>query len=84
MSIISLTIAPLMEDDDDWDSWYYGLIPLAAMLIGTYLVYHFFWRNVADITAPVGVEKMEAVKDEPMSATKDEVEVGNDGAINQS
>lgn len=32
MSIIALTIAPLLEDDDgDWDVWYYGLIPLAAM-----------------------------------------------------
>jgi len=54
MSIISLTIAPLMEGNEEWDLWYYGLIPLAAMLIGTYLVYYFYWREVADITAPVG------------------------------
>ena len=51
MSIISLTIAPLMEGDDDWDVWYYGLIPLGVLLIGTYLVYHAFWRETHDITA---------------------------------
>lgn len=51
MSIISLTIAPLMEGDDDWDVWYYGLIPLAVMVAGTYMVYHFFWREGQDITA---------------------------------
>lgn len=62
MSIISLTIAPLMEDDDDWDVWYYGLIPLAAMLLGTVLVYHFFWSEVADITADVGGKKGGAEK----------------------
>mmetsp|Transcript_21727 Transcript_21727/g.60483 ORF Transcript_21727/g.60483 Transcript_21727/m.60483 type:complete len:802 (-) Transcript_21727:375-2780(-) len=51
MSIISLTIAPLMEGDDDWDVWYYGLIPLGIMVIGTYVVYRLFWRNMTDITA---------------------------------
>lgn len=54
MSIIALTIAPLMEDDDDWDVWYYGLIPLGAMFVGTVLVYYYFWSEVADITADVG------------------------------
>ena len=52
MSIISLTIAPLMEGDEDWDVWYYGLIPLGVLVIGTYLVYHFFWREVQDINRP--------------------------------
>ena len=54
MSVISLTIAPLMKGDKDWDVWYYGLIPLAVMIIGTYLVYYFFWREMHDITADVG------------------------------
>jgi inorganic pyrophosphatase len=59
MSIISLTIAPLMKGDKDWDVWYYGLIPLGVMLIGTYLVYHFFWRDMHDITADIEVKKLE-------------------------
>jgi hypothetical protein len=53
MSIISLTIAPLLKGDEDWDMWYYGLIPLAVMVAGTYLVYYFFWRDGLDISAPV-------------------------------
>jgi K(+)-stimulated pyrophosphate-energized sodium pump len=70
MSIIALTIAPLLAGDDDWEVWYYGLIPLAVMLIGTYLVYYFFWREIADITADVsskkaGAEAKEEPKDEP-------------------
>jgi inorganic pyrophosphatase len=57
MSIIALTIAPLLEGNDDWDVWYYGLIPLGGMLLGTVLVYHFFWSEVADITADMGGKK---------------------------
>lgn len=54
MSIISLTIAPLMEShNEDWDVWYYGLIPLGVMVIGTYLVYHLFWATTPDIEAPM-------------------------------
>jgi hypothetical protein len=53
MSIISLTIAPLMEGDKDWDRSYFGLIPLGFMAIGTYAVYHFFWRHTQDVTAPI-------------------------------
>lgn len=56
MSIISLTVAPLLEGRGDWEIWYYGLIPIGLMLFGTYCVYHFFWREMTDITAPVGDE----------------------------
>jgi K(+)-stimulated pyrophosphate-energized sodium pump len=55
MSIISLTIAPLLNDNPkDWATWYYGLIPLAIMVIGTFMVYWFYWREIADITADIG------------------------------
>ena len=54
MSIISLTIAPLLSaNPDDWEVWYYGLIPLALMIIGTFAVYWFFWREGVDITAEI-------------------------------
>jgi len=41
MSMVSLTVAPLMVNKDDgagnedWETWYYGMIPLGAGLIGT-------------------------------------------------
>ena len=60
MSIISLTVAPLMAGNEEWDLWYWGLIPLAVMLIGTYFVYFFFWREMADITADVSANKGDA------------------------
>jgi inorganic pyrophosphatase len=61
MSIISLTLAPIISDyPEDWQVWYYGLIPLAVMVIGTFGVYYFFWREVADVTAdPVSNKEVE-------------------------
>jgi hypothetical protein len=68
MSIISLTIAPLLEGRGNWEIWYYGLIPIGLMLFGTYCVYHFFWREAADISADMG----EAPKDEEAGDIKEE------------
>jgi K(+)-stimulated pyrophosphate-energized sodium pump len=82
MSIISLTIAPLMEDDDDWEVWYYGLIPLGVMVVGTYAVYYFFWRDITDITADVGTKQVEQPTEEivdPAKDVEDNVEVTPDG-----
>ena len=81
MSIIALVVAPLMFGKEDWEEWYWGLIPLAIILIGTYLVIKFFWTNVADITADVssnekaGDEKPdEKAAGPPETAEKEEVE----------
>jgi Inorganic H+ pyrophosphatase len=49
ISIVALIIAPLIKGKQAWETWYYGIIPIGIMLFGTYFVYHFFWRNVADI-----------------------------------
>mmetsp|Transcript_25054 Transcript_25054/g.32712 ORF Transcript_25054/g.32712 Transcript_25054/m.32712 type:complete len:769 (-) Transcript_25054:154-2460(-) len=54
MSIISLTIAPLMENKDDWDDFWIGLIPLGIMMVGTYIVGKLFWSESADIAADMG------------------------------
>jgi hypothetical protein len=45
MSIVALTIAPVIKGKEVWQTWYFGLIPIGFMLIGTYLVYYFFWRH---------------------------------------
>jgi K(+)-stimulated pyrophosphate-energized sodium pump len=57
MSIISLTIASLLKGNDDWENWYYGLVPLFIMVLGTYMVYHYFWRDSLDISQIVGTKK---------------------------
>jgi len=40
MSMVSLTIAPLLKDENsvgnsDWENWYYGMIPLAVICFAT-------------------------------------------------
>merc|ERR1712070_53668 len=35
MSMVSLTIAPLIAGNDDWTNWYYGLIPFVVFLLIT-------------------------------------------------
>merc|ERR1719174_366348 len=39
MSMVSLTISPLIQGNQDWDDWYFGIVPLAvfALLTG-YLI----------------------------------------------
>merc|ERR1711981_908420 len=32
MSMVSLTVAPLLAGKRDWDTWYYGLIPFGIFL----------------------------------------------------
>jgi H(+)-translocating pyrophosphatase len=47
MSIISLTMAPLMAGDSDWPvTWYIGLVCIILLIVGTYAVYYFFWKGV--------------------------------------
>jgi hypothetical protein len=43
--MVALTIAPIIKNKEEWDTWYFGMIPIALMLIGTFLVYYFFWRH---------------------------------------
>merc|ERR1711939_508991 len=35
MSMVSLTIAPLLAGNEDWKNWYFGLIPLAVFIVVT-------------------------------------------------
>ena len=35
MSMVSLTIAPLISGKEDWESWYFGLVPLAIFVVIT-------------------------------------------------
>jgi H(+)-translocating pyrophosphatase len=46
MSVIALTIAPLISGNKPWDDFYYGLIPLALMMIVT--VYYYY--NYEDVS----------------------------------
>lgn len=52
MSIIALTIAPSIAGAKEWQNWYWSIIPLAVMVIGTFCVHRMFWRVPTDV-APV-------------------------------
>jgi inorganic pyrophosphatase len=38
MSMVSLTLSPLIEGNADWYNWYYGMIPTAVFLISTLIL----------------------------------------------
>merc|ERR1711974_537594 len=48
MCILSLTVAPLIAGNDDWDHFYYGFIPVIIGLIITWYCYEKYWKG--DIT----------------------------------
>jgi Na+/H+-translocating membrane pyrophosphatase len=78
MSIIALTIAPLLKGNGDWDDWYFGLIPVGVMILGTYVVYRAFWKEGTNIEHAVRGHK-EAEPEEAGLATMDpKVEIGTD------
>jgi len=77
--MISLVIAPLMYGNQDWYEWYWGLIPLAVMIIGTFVVYRLFWKHGIDITADVGGGA--DLEEKAAETTKKEEEGGADEEV---
>jgi len=47
--MVSLVIAPLLEQED-WATWYYGLIPMALMIIACVVCYKLFWEGFDENT----------------------------------
>jgi len=45
MSVISLTIAPLIKNNNPWDAWYRGIIPL-VLLVAITLYYYLTYKEV--------------------------------------
>merc|ERR1719297_96352 len=43
MSMVSLTISPLLKGKQDWQEWYFGMIPLAVFVIITGILY---WMEI--------------------------------------
>merc|ERR1711939_435464 len=38
MSMVSLTMAPLVENNDDWENWYYGMAPTAVFAVASLIL----------------------------------------------
>jgi K(+)-stimulated pyrophosphate-energized sodium pump len=45
MSVISLTIAPLIAGNEDWQDFYYGLIPIVICAVISYFTYVAYWSK---------------------------------------
>ena len=60
MSMVSLTIAPVINGHDDWEEWYVGLVPVVLLVVGSYIVYKKYWSVAVDLNQNVG-SKMEQV-----------------------
>lgn len=45
MSIISLTIAPLIAGNDNWENFYYGLLPIAIGVLISWVCYEYYWKK---------------------------------------
>lgn len=39
MSMVSLTVAPFLTGRQDWEKWYYGMVPLGLMVLITWMLY---------------------------------------------
>merc|ERR1712139_424207 len=38
MSMVSLTMAPLIENNEDWEDWIYGMAPTAIFLVASIIL----------------------------------------------
>merc|ERR1719149_358160 len=62
MSMVSLTVAPIISGHEDWQDWEYGLIPLSFLLCGSIICYVQFWMEKVDFTAEVGAVEANSVE----------------------
>lgn len=64
MSIIALTIAPSISGTEEWELWYWGMIPLAVLIIGNYAVYRMYWKTPtgdAPVATPSSASNLSSV-----------------------
>merc|ERR1712100_530519 len=38
MSMVSLTVAPLLENNEDWQNWMYGMVPTFIFFVATLIL----------------------------------------------
>merc|ERR1712032_326745 len=62
MSMVALTIAPLIRGHKDWEGWYFGLIPLGIFVVVTAVLVR---KNILTWTDPLAqLETTPATSDE--------------------
>jgi inorganic pyrophosphatase len=71
MSIISLTIAPMIAGGKDWDNWYYGLLPVALGLFISIYCYYAYWSTDITYKDYNGEDKTNAEKGSLLNSEED-------------
>lgn len=81
MSVVSLTLAPLMAGNGDWPStWWIGLIIFIVLVIGTYLSYYYFWRNVDSLPSQATMPAKPTVHMSTVTLTTNNAPPSNGGS----
>merc|ERR1711948_172381 len=65
MSMVALTIAPLIRGHQDWEKWYFGMIPLGAFVVVTAVL---VLKNILTWTDPLA--RVGGQPEAPGEATK--------------
>ena len=76
MSMVSLTVAPLMEGKEDWEDWYFGMVPTVIFVVASIVL---VFMNILTWSDPLG-DMIKGSKEE----TKKEVsgtEEGNQNVV---
>mmetsp|Transcript_92088 Transcript_92088/g.238560 ORF Transcript_92088/g.238560 Transcript_92088/m.238560 type:complete len:151 (+) Transcript_92088:2-454(+) len=53
MAMVSLLIAPLIDGQEDWETWYFGLIVLVICIVATLVL---IYQNILTWQDPLGAE----------------------------
>ena len=61
MSMVSLTVAPLMEGKEDWEDWYFGMVPTAIFVVASIVL---VMMNILTWSDPLG-DMIQSSKEEP-------------------
>jgi len=78
MSVISLTMAPLIAGNDDWENFYYGFIPLVLGFVISVYCYIAFWSKdieYKEYGALPSTTPAEPTEDAPGAVSTQEVEL---------
>jgi inorganic pyrophosphatase len=64
MSMVSLTVAPLMEGKEDWEDWYFGMVPTAIFVVASIVL---VFMNILTWSDPLGdmIQSTKAAEEKP-------------------
>merc|ERR1719316_2436542 len=64
MSMVSLTISPLMEGKEDWEEWYFGMVPTAIFVVASIVL---VFMNILTWSDPLGdmIKGAKAAEEKP-------------------